>query len=777
MRYVLNCFVIYFVFRDEIFCQICKQLSNNPSKISHARGWILLSLCVGCFPPSEKFVNYLRAFIREGPGLSLFCETRLKRIYANGPRTQPPSWLELQATKTKNPIQLIITLMDGNTRTITVDSATISQEVCTQLCQDLGITDTFGFSLYITLYDKVLSLGSSKEHVLDAISQCEQFAKEQGESERNAPWRLFFRKEIFAPWHNPAEDAKATELIYHQIMRGLKFGEYRCTMEGDVATLGAMQYYVENDGKFDKGELRKNIRRYIPDHFLKAGEKVLGEWEKQIENAFKMTVETRGNVQKNTVQADVVTYGKISWPILFSKFFEAIQEKNKVIIAVNWTGIYVIDDQENILAEVTFIEVLSVEFEMSTVLPVLKIKVIQDDDYVFQTLDAEEIHDLVGFLLRGLKDRSRYAVALKDKESSISTHLPLSRGDLIFLTDSTGADLNTLAWGNGEVNGKRGIFLTEDIHILPVLSPPPQQILAHFSKIPNVKPESSKTSTMSRIKYHTLANYAQDHFRQGRKYVVARGALQSARNLSREEIWRHTNEPIQSPLLQNLQNDETLTKFACLSFMAMLKYMGDLPAVKPKQSNEFTTPIFQPALQHDELRDEIYCQIMRQLTYNRLQTSENCGWELMWLACGLFVPSAGLMKELTEFLKSRTNPISKQCQERLLETLKVGPRCYPPHTIEVDAIKHRSLQIYHKVYFPDDTDEAFEVTSLTKAKDLIEDIVKRLDLKNSDGFSLFVMVESKIFSMPEEYFFFDFIQELLEWVQKKRPNWNCKYFF
>lgn len=50
---------------------------------------------------------------------------------------------------------LPVTFMDGTTKTLLADSATTASELCNALADKINLTDRFGFSLYIALFDKV----------------------------------------------------------------------------------------------------------------------------------------------------------------------------------------------------------------------------------------------------------------------------------------------------------------------------------------------------------------------------------------------------------------------------------------------------------------------------------------------------------------------------------------------------------------------------------------------------------------------------------------------
>lgn len=256
---------------------------------------------------------------------------------------------------------------------------------------------------------------------MDAISQCEQYAKEQGAQERNAPWRLFFRKEVFTPWHNPSEDNVATNLIYQQVVRGVKFGEYRCEKEDDLAELASQQYFVDYGSEMILERLLSLVPTYIPDREI-TPLKNLEKWAQLAIAAHKKGIYAQRRTDAQKVKEDVVNYARFKWPLLFSRFYEAYKfsgpplPKSDVIVAVNWTGVYFVDEQEQVLLELSFPEIMAVSSSRGAKLmaPSFTLATIKGDEYTFTSSNAEDIRDLVVTFLEGLRKRSKYVVALQD---------------------------------------------------------------------------------------------------------------------------------------------------------------------------------------------------------------------------------------------------------------------------------------------------------------------------------------------------------------------------
>ncbi|KAK9519887.1 hypothetical protein VZT92_022588 [Zoarces viviparus] len=197
--------------------------------------------------------------------------------------------------------------------------------------------------------------------------------------------------------------------------------------------------------------------------------------------------------------------------------------------------------------------------------------------------------------------------------------------------------------------------------------------------------------------------------------------------------------------------------------------MGDYPTKQMQSRLELTDQIFGPATKYEELRDEIYCQIMKQMSSNNNRFSVEQGWQLLWLCCGLFPPSQSLLKHTQRFLESRRREtLAADCLQRLQSSLRMESRKLPPHQAEVDAIQQNSTQIFHKIHFPNDTEEIFEVATNTRIKNLIQNISKKLDLASADGFSIFVKTHDKVLSLNDTDYFFDSLRQITDWSKKAK---------
>jgi len=278
--------------RDEIYLQLMKQMTDNPAKLSRAKGVILLALVCGCFNPSDALLPIVKTFIDDGPpGFRAYLLNLITRTGANGARTEPPCMLEFLAAKRKQIMRVGVTtdLMlsqealhsfvttttgtdfgpMGYIPSARLDPASTNREWVEQIARQEGITDSFGFSIYLDRFGTLTSLhgsGGQGNHIMDAISKIDAKSRKVDPTKKfvNIEKQLSFRKEFFAKDHDSMKDPVATAKIFHQIQAGIKSGLYKPKSDAKYNEMCAQFYYVDNGDDMEQSYLEAGLKNWLP---------------------------------------------------------------------------------------------------------------------------------------------------------------------------------------------------------------------------------------------------------------------------------------------------------------------------------------------------------------------------------------------------------------------------------------------------------------------------------------------------------------------------------
>ena len=171
---------------------------------------------------------------------------------------------------------------------------------------------------------------------------------------------------------------------------------------------------------------------------------------------------------------------------------------------------------------------------------------------------------------------------------------------------------------------------------------------------------------------HPLLEFAMSHFReidvineQGPKSDKKKKKKKASKS---DWTWKDQVELVkwQSHMVDNslmrLEHPE-LNKMALECFACIMRFMGDLPLAKNQLDVECVLVILNCCHNHEELRDEVFCQIMKQTTNNKSEVPESAqkGWRLFSILAAYFTCSDNLKPFLFKYLETGLSPPPPCC--------------------------------------------------------------------------------------------------------------------
>lgn len=141
--------------RTEIYCQLCKQTTRNPSLQSSELVWQLMLICISAAPPGEIFLPYLIAHcvnnLHTSDEIGLLAQKVIRqtiRCCKLQLRREPFTDMEIVCARRMEKISMRFYYCDGKYSIIGIDSLTTVAEVEDQISAMLNIKYPAPFALF-----------------------------------------------------------------------------------------------------------------------------------------------------------------------------------------------------------------------------------------------------------------------------------------------------------------------------------------------------------------------------------------------------------------------------------------------------------------------------------------------------------------------------------------------------------------------------------------------------------------------------------------------------
>ncbi|KAM9745591.1 unconventional myosin-XV isoform 1-T1 [Menidia menidia] len=562
----------------------------------------------------------------------------------------------------------------------------------------------------------------------------------------NVPWKLYMRKEVFYPketLNNPLN----LELIFKQVVH-------------DTFSEACIRITQEE---------RQKMKTLLAENKVD---------------------QTSGTNDEN-VMKKVVAMAKDSWEIYFSRLFPASGSVGTgvQVLSVSHKGIKLLklvksgsaaSDYFRVLRPYSYSDILFVSIPSKNMLEFN----LTNEKLILFSAKAPQVKHMIDYFLTELKKDSEYVVAVRNYITENRMQLSFHKGDIIRLLHMDGLetgkhygcivrkkvmlleelkrDTPDFGWRFGAVYGKSGVFPSDYVHpvaapdflILPAdrVEPRDRQgrvaasaavavamgssIAAHeldlSTEVVNEMYGDGLSAELDDLPLHSsqfdMTEFAKKYFREAQRNKGDQKAKKGKEGRDPSDMIKFSKSPIQESLIDF--SDAGMNRVAADIFLAIMKFMGDFP-LKGQTEQELVSVILKLSGDHGLIKDEAYCQVMKQVTTNTSSKPDSCqrGWRLMYILTAFHRCSDVMKPFLLKFLQDACEApgmpyqgIAKASEQNLRRTFQYGGRVQYPNSMELKAMLAGRSSKRQLFLLPGGIERHLKIKTCSVALDVIEEL-------------------------------------------------------